>query len=137
MLSSAIELITLVHDTNYAPTFVSTDKRIPSPNKTSIGYWQIGELQQYGFAYGPIFRIEFVNLSAVAPTHVKIWGLENQDDTAPIYPKSYLTNATFQNHKIDIYLKKFSFCNSAGVVAPPGGEYLVVGHKKKVMPLVW
>lgn len=135
MLNSAIELLKLVHDTNYEPTFVSTDRRRPSSASTSLGYYQIGSTQQYGQANGPIFKIEFVTLSALpgAATHVQIWGLENIDSEAPIYPVTYVTSKT-----MDVYLKKFVFCNSSGVKQTVASNlYTVVGHKKKVMPFNW
>ena len=133
MLNSASELILLTAGVNYEPTFVSTDKRVPSSEKTSLGYWQIGELQQYGFAKGPIFKVEFVDLASISATHVKIWGIDHKDDDAPIYPVTYL-NAI--KRPIDAYLKKFIFCNSSGVEASET-TYTVVGYKKKSMLSIW
>jgi len=135
MLSSAIELINLTHDVSYAPTFVSTDKRIPAGGKTSLGYWRIGETQQYGYSYGPVFRVEFVNMGTA--DYVKIWGLENKDDDAVVYPKTYLMSATYANNKIDVYLMKFAFCDITGAVVSPPNTYSVIGHKKKTMPIAW
>jgi|JI9StandDraft_1071089.scaffolds.fasta_scaffold18983_6 hypothetical protein len=137
MFNSASELITLEHNVDYSPTPVSTDKRRSPGEPTSLSYWQIGATEQYGFTRGPIFKVEFVNLSAVTATHVKIWGLENRDDDAPIYPVAYLSSANAAKGKIEVYLKKFIFCNSAGVLAAPGGAYTVVGYKKKSMPISW
>lgn len=135
MLESGTELITLLNDTVYAPTFISTDKRQPNSAPTTLGYWQIGENQQYGFARGPVFKIEFANVDdlAVGVTHVKIWGVDNQDNDAPIYPISYISN----NPIIHVYLKKFLFCDAAGDPVEPAGDYLVVGYKKRVLPLAW
>lgn len=135
MLESGTELITLLNDTVYSPTFISTDKRKPSTAPTTLGYWQIGETQQYGFSRGPVFKIEFANVDdlAVGVTHVKIWGVDNQDSDAPIYPISYISN----NPIIHVYLKKFLFCDAAGEPVEPAGDYLVVGYKKRVLPLAW
>ena len=135
MLESGTELITLLNDTVYSPTFISTDKRQPSTAPTTLGYWQIGETQQYGFSRGPVFKIEFANVDdlAVGVTHVKIWGVDNQDNDAPIYPISYISN----NPIIHVYLKKFLFCDAAGEPVEPAGDYLVVGYKKRVLPLAW
>jgi hypothetical protein len=135
MLESGVELITLEHGLNYEPTFVSTDKRVPSYEKTSLGYWQIGELQQYGFAKGPIFKVEFVDVASAGTgvTHIKIWGIDNKNNDAPIYPLTYF--AKFST--IPVYLQKFEFCDSNGVEVVPDGEYTVVGYKKKGMVSVW
>ena len=133
MLESGVELINLEDGIDYAPISVSVDRRVPSTERTTLSYWQIGELQQYGFARGPVFKVEFVSLAGVAPTHVKIWGIDNKDDVAPIYPKTYFTN----HPVIHVYLRKFIFCDSAGVPALAGGNFTVVGYKKRVMPLAW
>lgn len=134
MLNSAIEIITLIAGKNYEPTFISTDKRRPAGMPTSLGYYQIGEQMQYGYAKGPIFKIEFVDLTQVATaSHIKIWGIDNIDDTlVPLYDLNYLKSLKL----FEIYLKKFEFCDSDGV--PVKEEtYTVVGHKKKVMPFNW
>lgn len=135
MLESGTELITLLNNTIYSPTFVSTDKRRNSSQATTVGYWQIGETQQYGFSRGPVFKLEFADLSGLEAgvTHVKIWGVDNQDDDAPIYPVNYFST----NPIIHVYLKKFLFCDAAGVAVTPAGDYLVVGYKKRVIPIAW
>lgn len=135
MLESGTELITLLNDTIYSPTFVSTDKRRPSSQPTTVGYWQIGETQQYGFSRGPVFKVEFVDLSGldIGATHVKIWGVDNQDDDAPIYPVNYFNS----NTTVHVYLKKFVFCDSTGTPVDPVGDYVVVGYKKRVIPIAW
>lgn len=135
MLESGTELITLLNDTVYSPTFISTDKRKPNSAPTTIGYWQIGENQQYGFSRGPVFKLEFVDLTGVdaGVTHVKIWGVDNQDNDAPIYPIAYFSN----NPIIHVYFKKLLFCDSSGDPVDPVGDYLVVGYKKRVIPLAW
>lgn len=136
MITSGTELLTLTSGVNYEPTFVSTDKRAAKYEKTTLGYWQIGELQQYGFARGPIFKIEFVDLSSIATaTHVKIWGLDNKDSDAPIYPLTYFT-AMVSPAIVDVYLKKFEFCDSVGTPVVET-DYVVVGYKKRVLPLAW
>jgi hypothetical protein len=133
MLNSAIEIITLTAGTNYEPTFISTDKRRPSGMPTSLGYYQIGETKQWGYAKGPIFKIEFVDASSVSATHMKIWGIENIDDNlVPLYDITYLKNLKL----FEIYLKKFEFCDSNGVSVEEE-TYTIVGHKKKVMPFNW
>jgi len=135
MLESGTELITLINDTVYSPTFVSTDKRRPSTAPTTVGYWQIGETQQYGFSRGPVFKLEFVDLSSVSVgvTHIKIWGVDNEDNDAPIYPITYFND----NPVIHVYLRKFLFCDAAGESVDPVGSYTVVGYKKRVLPLAW
>lgn len=138
MTGSGTELILLQHNSasadpggiDYSPTKISTDKRLPAGTPSTLGYYQIGVNDQYGYAFGPVFKVEFVDLSAVTATHIKIWGLDNKDDNAPIYPKSYLVNHPL----LKVYLKKFEFVNSAGTVVPPGGAYTVVGYKKRALP---
>lgn len=139
MVESGTELITLAHGENYAPTFVSTDKRKGPGEKTTVGYWQIGDPTHHGFARGPVFKIEFADLSGVTTaTHVKIWGVDNQDSNAPIYPLSYFkSTAAPWNTIIHVYLQKFEFCDSSGNTVTPDGDYLVVGYKKKVIPIAW
>jgi hypothetical protein len=134
MLESGVELIELEHNVDYTPTFVSTDKRAAG-GVTTIGYYQIGDLQQYGFARGPVFKVEFVNLSSAGASYVKIWGIDNLDIDAPVYPITYL--AADKQPVIHVYLKKFIFCDSAGNPVTPSGEYTVVGYKKRVMPMAW
>jgi hypothetical protein len=133
MLESGTELITLTSELDYSPTFVSTDKRQPTGAKTSLGYWQIGETEQYGFARGPVFKIEFAYLN-ITSTHIKIWGIDNIDDDGVIYPKTFFTN----NPTMHVYLKKFAFCNSAGVIASESASaYTVIGYKKRSLPVSW
>jgi hypothetical protein len=136
MITSGTELINLEHGVNYAPTFVSTDKRAGRTERTTIGYWQVGEDQQYGHARGPIFKIEFADLSSISTaTHVKIWGIDNKDDDAPIYPIAYFTSLT-SPALVEVYLKKFEFCDSDGTPVIET-DYLVVGYKKRVLPIAW
>lgn len=136
MLESGTELITLQAGVNYEPTFVSTDKRVSPGTSTTLGYWQIGEFQQYGFARGPVFKIEFADISGIATaTHVKIWGIDNKDSDAPIYPLAYFSGMT-SPAIVHVYLKQFEFCDSAGVKVTES-DYLVVGYKKRVIPIAW
>ena len=131
-MNYASEIITVDAGINYSPTFVRTDRRRSSSELTSLGYMQIGELAQYGNAKGPIFKLEFVDLSGIATaTHVKIWGLLNDDTNAPLYPITYFSTVP----SIEIFAKKFIFCDNAGVEVDETGNYLVIGHKKNVMPI--
>lgn len=136
MTPSGFELIELVAGINYTPTFISTDKRVPATEKTSLGYYQIGELTQYGFAKGPIFRIEFVDITTMSTaTHVKIWGLGNKDNAAPIYPLSYF-DVKYGHTRVDVWLQKFEFCDIDGNPVVEN-SYTVVGYKKNAMPVAW
>ena len=135
MTNYATEIINLAAGTNYAPTFVRTDKRRSSTQSTSLGYYQIGELAQYGNANGPVFKIEFADTSSIATaTHVKIWGLDNDDTNAPLYPITYLQT---WRPLLDIYIQKFIFCDSAGVEVDEEGNYTVLGYKRKTLPTVF
>jgi hypothetical protein len=139
MNESGTELITLINGEDYSPTFVSTDKRRPAGERTTVGYWQIGANAQQGYSRGPVFKVEFVDLSNInTPTHIKIWGVDNLDSDAPLYPISYFSStASPWNTIIHVYLQKFEFCDSNGDPVEPDGDYLVVGYKKKVIPLAW
>jgi hypothetical protein len=138
MINSGTELITLIAGENYSPTFISTDKRKASYEKTTVGYWQIGDTIQHGFSRGPVFKVEFADLSSVTATHIKIWGVDNLDNTAPIYPVSYFSDITSPwKTTVDVYLQKFEFCDGAGNITPAGGNYTIVGYKKRVVPLAW
>jgi hypothetical protein len=135
MTNYATEIINLTAGLNYEPTFVRTDKRRSALESTSLGYYQIGELAQYGNARGPIFKIEFADTSSIATaSHVKIWGLDNDDINAPLYPISYLNT---WRPILDVYVKKFIFCDSAGVEVDEEGNYTVIGYKKKTLPTVF
>lgn len=135
MTNYATEIISLDAGLNYSPTFIRTDKRRSAVETTSLGYVQIGELAQYGNASGPIFRVEFADLSLISTaSHVKIWGLDNDDTNAPLYPITYLNT---WRPIVDLYLKKFIFCDSAGVEVDETGNYTVLGYKRKVLPTVY
>ena len=134
MTNYATEIINLEAGINYSPTFVRTDKRRSANEPSALGYYQIGELAQYGNARGPVFKIEFADTSSVTASHVKIWGLDNDDTNAPLYPVAYLQT---WRPILDIYVKKFIFCDSTGVEADEEGNYTVIGYKKKVLPTVF
>lgn len=134
MSNYATELISLTAGLNYSPTFIRNDKRRPSTVPTSLGYYQIGELAQYGNAKGPIFRVEFADLSSLETAeYVKIWGLDNDDTNAPIYPVTYLQT---WRPILDIYLKKFIFCDFSGTEIDETDNYTVIGYKRKTIPTV-
>lgn len=134
MLESGVELINLYHDLDYSPTFKSTDRRAQG-GSTTLGYYQIGDLVQYGYARGPVFKVEFVSLGSAGASYVKIWGIDNIDNDAPVYPITYL--ASDKQPVIHVYLKKFIFCDINGTPVSPSGAYTVVGYKKRVMPVAW
>ncbi len=135
MSNYATEIINLEAGINYEPTFIRTDNRLPANVPTTLGYLQIGELQQYGNARGPLFRIEFADTSAVTASHVKILGLDNDDLNAPIYPIAYLQT---WRPILDVYLKKFIFCDAGGTefIEDPA-DYVIIGYKRKTMPTVF
>ena len=138
MINSGTELITLVAGENYSPTFVSTNKRAPSTQRTTVGYWQIGANAQQGYSRGPVFKVEFVDLTGVSADYIKIWGVDNLDNDAPIYPITYFSDATAPwRTTIDVYLQKFIFCDVNGDEVAEEGDYTIVGYKKKVIPLAW
>lgn len=137
MNNIANELILLAHagsaspEVTYAPTKISTDKRATPGAATTLYKVQIGSDMQHGIANGPVFRVEFVDLSSVTATHIKIWGIDNLTDDAPIYPKTYLVNHPI----LDVFLRKFEFTDSSGSPVAPGGTYTIVGHKMRGLPL--
>lgn len=137
-LDSATELIQLEHfssggnDVDYIPTFINTDRRGQS---TSVGYWQIGSTEQHGQTYSPVYKMIFADISSVTATHIKIWGISNIGNEAPIFPIAYF--AAPSNQVLDIYLNKFEFTDALGNVVAPGGDYSIIGCKKKSMPLTY
>ena len=140
MLESGTELIDLVAGESYMPTKTSVDKRNARQLNTSLAYWQIGANAQQGISFGPVFKIEFVDLSSLPgpATHVKIWGVQNETDTAPLWPISYFALTANTNKVIGIWLNKFEFTDSDGVVQEVDEEdYSVIGYKKRVYPMVW
>jgi hypothetical protein len=138
MINSGTELINLMAGENYSPTFVSADRRRPSTERTTVGYWQIGDTTQHGFARGPVFKVEFVDLSGVAANYIKIWGVDNLDNDAPIYPITYFSDTTAPwRTTIEVYLQKFIFCDVNGDEVAEEGDYTIVGYKKRVIPIAW
>ena len=131
-MNYATEIIAVEAGVDYTPTFVRTDKRRQSTETTSLGYFQVGVLQQYGNARGPIFRLEFADLTNInSASHIKIWGKENDDINAPLYPIVYLLSV---RTIVDVYLKKFIFCDANGNEIDESGNYRVMGYKRNVMP---
>jgi hypothetical protein len=139
-LDSATELIQLEHfssggnDVDYIPTFINTDRRGQS---TSLGYWQIGSTEQHGQTYSPVYKMIFADLSNVTATHIKIWGISNIGNEAVIFPVRYFASDPLGNSVLDIYLNKFEFTDAVGNVVAPGGDYSIIGCKKKSMPLTY
>lgn len=131
-MESGVELINLSHGVVYAPTNISTDKR--NIGRTTLSYWQIGETQQYGTARGPIYRVDFVDIDNIGPaTHIKIWGIDNLDSDAVLFPVTYLS----QYPQVPIYLRKFEFIDSSGELVTETNEYTIIGYKKRVIPIAW
>ena len=135
ILNSAVEIIELQHYSSispagvtYAPQFISTDRRKLPGEKTTLGYYQVGDPNttgKIGNTSGPIYRMEFVDLSALGGQYIKIWALENSDDNALIYPVLYLAGKT-----LDIWLQKFEIVDVNGDLDTPDGDYKIFGHRK-------
>lgn len=120
---------------SYGPVWISTDRREQDPNKTTLKYSQVGgpkASDKIGNAYGPIFRIEVLSADA---SYIKVWGLDNDDINAPVYPITRFTAAGASPY-LDIWLKKFEFTNSAGDPVSPG-TYKVIGHRKRNYPAIF
>lgn len=133
MSNYATEIIVLEADKVYSPTFIRTDRRRAANETTSLGRVQIGETEQFGNTLGPIFRVEFADLTRTnTATHIKIWGLYNDDINAPLYPIVYLLST---RTIIDVYLKKFIFCDSLGNEVDESGNYSIFGYKRNSMPI--
>ena len=132
---SSTEILTLENGISYAPVWISTDKRISDPEKTTLKYPQVGgptAADKIGNANGPIFRIEVLRASA---SYIRIWGLDNDDSNAPVYPISRFTG-TGASPILDVWLKKFEFTDATGtpVIVLPG-TYQVLGHRKRNYPV--
>lgn len=126
------EIIELEVNTSYEPVWISTDRRTNDPTKTTLKYSQVGgptAADKIGNAHGPIFRIEVISAEA---DYIKIWGLDNDDNNAPIYPVSRFTGAN-GNVVLDIWLKKFDFTDANGDTVSPG-TYKVFGHRSRKYP---
>ncbi len=121
----------------YEPVWISTDRREQDPNKTTLKYSQVGGPtagDKIGNAHGPIFRIEIVETTGVS--HIRIWGLDNDDTNAPIYPISRFTGS-HGNNTLDVWLKKFEFTDHVGNIDPSVSSYVVYGHRKRNYPAVF
>jgi hypothetical protein len=119
----------------YEPVWISTDRREQDPNKTTLKYSQLGgpkAADKIGNAHGPIFRIEVIRATA---SYIRVWGLDNDDTNAPIYPIQRFT-AAGASPFLDIWLKKFEFTDVAGVPVA-AGNYTVIGHRKRNYPAVF
>ena len=122
---------------SYEPVWIVTDRRQSDPNKTSLKYAQIGGPEasdKIGKGNGPIFRVDFADLSALSAAYIKIWALDNDGviSDGVIYPVSYLAGKT-----LDIWLRKFEFTNVNGETVAPGGSYTIIGHRKRQYPAIF
>lgn len=143
-VNSATEIIPINYassaspELTYEPVWISTDRRQADPTKTTLKFAQVGgptAADKIGNAYGPIHRVEFVDLSSVTgATHIKIWGLDNDDINSDgvVYPIAYLNQRT-----IDVWLKKFDFTDAAGDPVTPGGTWTIYGHRKRQYPAIF
>ena len=119
----------------YEPVWISTDRREQNPNKTTLKFSQVGgptAADKIGNAYGPIFRIEVLSATA---SYIRIWGLDNDNINAPVYPIGRFTSAN-GNPILDIWLKKFEFTDAAGLPVS-AGTYKVIAHRKRNYPAVF
>lgn len=132
---SSTEILTLENGISYAPVWIVTDKRISDPEKTTLKYPQVGgptAADKIGNANGPIFRIEVLSAAA---SYIRIWGLDNDDSNAPVYPISRFTG-TGASPILDVWLKKFEFTDATGTpVTVLPGTYQVLGHRKRNYPV--
>lgn len=140
MLESATEIIELAHassaspELDYSPVFISTDRRAAPGQPTTLGYFQVGGPtagDKIGNAHGPIYMMEFVDIPG--SSYIKIWGLDNKDSDAPVYPTDYLID----NPKMFVWLKKWEWTDASGVPAAAPGSYKVFGHRKRTLPTVY
>jgi hypothetical protein len=140
MLESATEIIELAHastaspDLDYSPVFISTDRRAAPGQPTTLGYFQVGgpkAVDKIGNTYGPIYMVEFVDVPA--SSYIKIWGLDNNDANAPVYPTDYLID----NPKMFVWLKKFEWTDVAGDPVTAPMSYKIFGHRKRTLPTVY
>ena len=132
---SSTEILTLENGISYAPVWIVTDKRISDPEKTTLKYPQVGgptAADKIGNANGPIFRIEVLSATA---SYIRIWGLDNDDDNAPVYPITRFTD-TGASPILNVWLKKFEFTDVDGIpVDPVTVTYQVLGHRKRNYPI--
>ena len=130
---SSTEILTLENGISYAAFWMIKDKRISDPEKTTLKYPQVGgptAADKIGNANGPIFRIEVLSAAA---SYIRIWGLDNDDDNAPVYPITRFTG-TGASPILDVWLKKFEFTNVDGIPVT-AGNYQVLGHRKRNYPV--
>lgn len=141
-MNSATEILILANaasgspELSYEPVWISTDRREQNPIKTTLKFAQIGgptKDDKIGNAYGPIYLVEFADLSLLSAAYIKVWGLDNDDDNAPVYPVSYLSN----NPKLEVWLKKFEFTDVNGNPVAAGGAYKIFGHRKRQYPAIF
>ena len=134
MMNSGTEIINLAHASSAAPEvvyqlqFISTDKRISDPTKTTLGYNQVGgplATDKIGNANGPIFMMECVDIPAGA--YIRVWALDNKDADGVVYPTDYLID----NPKIEVYLRKFEWTDIAGTTVAAPVAYSIFGHRKR------
>jgi hypothetical protein len=140
MLQSATEILELAHassaspEMDYSPVFISTDRRAAPGEKTTLGYFQVGgpaAVDKIGNTFGPIYMVEFIDIPS--SSYIKIWGLDNDDLNAPVYPTDYLID----NPKVFVWLKKFEWTDSAGLTVSAPMSYKIFGHRKKTLPTVY
>ena len=132
----ATEIISLNDAVSYKPVYINADRRQSDINKTTIKYLQVGGpgvADKIGNALGAIIKVEFVDLSALgAATHIKIWGVHNNDASAVVYPVSYL-----EGKRLDLVLDKFEFASDiAGTPEAAGGAFVILGHRKNTQPFI-
>jgi len=139
MNSYATEIISLdpastaSPELSYKPVYINADKRQPDITKTTIKYQQVGgptAADKIGNALGAIFKVEFVSVTGISGSHIKIWGIHNNDASAVEYPKAYL-----EGKILDLVLDKFEFTDGSGNPVA-GGTYIIMGHRKNTQPLL-
>ena len=135
-VNTPTEILVLDAGTSYEPVWISTDRRTQDVTKTTLKYAQVGGPtagDKIGNAHGPIFRIEVLNPGTA--THIKVWGLDNDDNNAPVYPVTRFVGQPESNIFLDIWLKKYQFCSdAAGTVTDAGANALVMGHRSRHYP---
>lgn len=139
MLESGTELIEIIAGEDYMPTKTSADKRNAFGLNTSLAYWQIGADVHHGNSFGPVFKIEFVDLTNVPgeATHIQVWGVQNPDADAPIWPITYFSGL-LHRPELKLWFKKFEFVTALGAtVEVDESLYTVMGYKKRNYPMVW
>ena len=135
MVEFATEIISLTENVSYKPVYINADKRQSDITKTTIKYLQVGgplAADKIGNALGAILKVHFVDLlSITTATHIKIWGVHNNDASAVNFLLADLDGTL-----MDIMLNKFEFTNSSGDPAAAGGTYQIIGHRRNTTPFV-